>query len=398
MRVLHVINSLSAGGAEVLVADLAIALTRDCDVHVWTYAGVRDRKGQDLCERMQRAGIDVVSAGITKKLQMVSIPALLGRYINECKPDVVHSHIEQSQLFAALSMYLCHPRPILIRTIHSVHIGLPVVRRLRRWLNSRYDWSVACSSAALNARENGLPKGRSCAIDNGITLPCLEEREGARHEVRAELGVGPNRKMFLQIGGMRGHPMPKAHDVVIEAFAAGGFSGNSELVFVGDGHRRADIEARAKELGIYDSLRFCGIVQDVVKYLLAADVVLMPSRHEGFGLVAAEAACIGAPMVLSNIEAFKLFSSKATSICAPGDVESLIGSMRYALDHSIEMWREGELLMPAFRKQFDIVGVAKRYFDLYSSLTGQRANRVVQPTVASARTPSAPRQVRQDRI
>jgi glycosyltransferase involved in cell wall biosynthesis len=376
LRILHVVNTLSAGGAEVLVADLAIALTRHCEVHVWTYGGVRDRKGQDLLERMRSAGIEVVSAEISRKLRMISIPALLGRYINKYQPDVVHSHIEQSQLFAALSMYLCRPRPLLMRTIHSVHIGLPVARGLRSWLNSRYDWNVACSSAALNARENGLPPDRSCAIDNGIILPRLEDRKAARQKVRAELAIHPNRKVVLQVGGMRGDPMPKAHDVVIEAFAAGGFTRTSVLVFVGDGPRRSGIEARAKELGIHSSIRFCGIVNEVVKYILAADIVLMPSRYEGLPLAAAEAACIGAPMVVSSIEAFKLFVSKATSVCAPGDVNSLIASMHYALDHSVEMWREGETLVPAFREQFDIVSVAARYFDLYSSLIGQRSSQI----------------------
>jgi glycosyltransferase involved in cell wall biosynthesis len=374
LKVLHVINTLSAGGAEVLVTDLAIALSQHCQVNVWTYGGTRDLKGRSLRARLQQAGIEVTSPGISKKLRMIPIPALLAGYINQYRPDIVHAHIEQSELFSALSMYLCHPRPILIRTIHNSRIGLPLARKLRPWLAARFDWSVACSDAVLNARENALPKSRACAIDNGITLPELGERAVLRKRVRAELGVPSGMKVLLQIGAMRGSPMQKAHDVVIEAFAAGGFMRTSELVFLGDGHRRAGIETRAKELGIDSSIHFCGIVEDVAKYILAADVVLMPSRYEGLPIAAAEAACLGAPMILSDIEPLRAFASKATSLCAPGDVKSLIASMHYALGHCDEMWQEGEDLIPAFRGRFDITGVAKRYFDLYARLV--RAARV----------------------
>jgi glycosyltransferase involved in cell wall biosynthesis len=175
-------------------------------------------------------------------------------------------------------------------------------------------------------------------------------------------------KVLLQIGAMRGAPMEKAHDVVIEAFAAGGFMRTSELVFLGDGPRRAGIEARSKELGIHSSIHFRGIVDEVAKYILAADIVLMPSRYEGLPMAAAEAACLGAPMVLSDIEPLRLFASKATSLCAPGEVSSLIASMHYGLDHCADMWQEGEKLIPTFRERFDINGVAKRYFDLYARL------------------------------
>jgi hypothetical protein len=79
-------------------------------------------------------------------------------------------------------------------------------------------------------------------------------------------------------------------------------------------------------------------------------------------------------MILSDIEPLRAFASKATSLCAPGDVKSLIASMHYALDHCDEMWQEGEDLIPAFRERFDITGVAKRYFDLYARLVRYELN------------------------
>jgi glycosyltransferase involved in cell wall biosynthesis len=371
VKVLQVINTLSAGGAEVFVADLSIALKRLCEVRIWTFGGVRDQKGQNLSASLQQAGIDVTSAGISNKLGMISVPGRLARYVDHYRPDIVHAHLDQSELVSALSMYLCRRRPVLIRTSHNVRIEWPLARKMRPWLASRYDWSVACSNAVLNAGY-ALPKDRACAIDNGIALPELGARAVLRRQVRAELNVRSGMRVLLQIGAMRGAPMPKAHDVVIEAFAQGGFARSSELVFVGDGPKRADLEARARELGIESSIHFCGVVSEPVKYILAADLVLMPSLYEGLPLVAAEAACAGAPMVVSDIEPLREFVSKATAVCRPGEVSSLIGSIQYGLDHCEEMWQEGEKLVPMFQERFDIRRVANRYFDLYECLLNNR--------------------------
>jgi N-acetyl-alpha-D-glucosaminyl L-malate synthase BshA len=75
----------------------------------------------------------------------------------------------------------------------------------------------------------------------------------------------------------------------------------SRLLLVGDGVERAEAEHLARDLKISDYVRFLGKQEAVVDLLSIADVMLMPSESESFGLAALEAMACGVPVVCSNI-------------------------------------------------------------------------------------------------
>jgi glycosyltransferase involved in cell wall biosynthesis len=88
--------------------------------------------------------------------------------------------------------------------------------------------------------------------------------------------------------------------LALEAIAALVSSGhNLPLTIVGDGPERAELEKRVVDLGISELVRFTGSVAStaVPEYLARADVMIFPSRYEGFGLAAAEALMAGVPVV-----------------------------------------------------------------------------------------------------
>jgi N-acetyl-alpha-D-glucosaminyl L-malate synthase BshA len=75
----------------------------------------------------------------------------------------------------------------------------------------------------------------------------------------------------------------------------------TRLVMVGDGSERAGCEERARELGIADDCLFVGEQPNIVEYLSAADVLLLPSAQESFGLAALEAMACEVPVVASRV-------------------------------------------------------------------------------------------------
>jgi N-acetyl-alpha-D-glucosaminyl L-malate synthase BshA len=75
----------------------------------------------------------------------------------------------------------------------------------------------------------------------------------------------------------------------------------TRLVMVGDGSERPNVEHRARCLGIFDKCVFVGKQPKIVDYLSAADVLLLPSEQESFGLAALEAMACEVPVIASRV-------------------------------------------------------------------------------------------------
>ncbi len=76
---------------------------------------------------------------------------------------------------------------------------------------------------------------------------------------------------------------------------------NTRLVMVGDGSEKTNVEHRARCLGVYDKCVFVGKQPKIVDYLSAADVLLLPSEQESFGLAALEAMACEVPVIASRV-------------------------------------------------------------------------------------------------
>jgi N-acetyl-alpha-D-glucosaminyl L-malate synthase BshA len=75
----------------------------------------------------------------------------------------------------------------------------------------------------------------------------------------------------------------------------------TRLVMVGDGSERTNVEHRARCLKVYDKCVFVGKQPNIVDYLSAADVLLLPSEQESFGLAALEAMACEVPVIASRV-------------------------------------------------------------------------------------------------
>lgn len=76
---------------------------------------------------------------------------------------------------------------------------------------------------------------------------------------------------------------------------------NTRLVMVGDGSERTNVEHRARCLGVDDRVAFVGKQPNIVDYLSVADVLLLPSEQESFGLAALEAMACEVPVIASRV-------------------------------------------------------------------------------------------------
>lgn len=166
--------------------------------------------------------------------------------------------------------------------------------RTRRAL-VRSDLAVCVGSGLVPVLvELGVPAHRTKVVRNGIDVPTLR----AMAEAPAEL-VLPAEPYIVGVGRLH---RQKGFDVLLRAHARALEQGAPDhaLVLVGDGPQRMELHGLAEELGIVDSVRFAGFVRNPHAVVARSQLFVLSSRWEGFGLVLAEALCLGVPVIATR--------------------------------------------------------------------------------------------------
>jgi L-malate glycosyltransferase len=151
----------------------------------------------------------------------------------------------------------------------------------------------------------------------------------------------------------------------------------AKLLLVGDGPERIRIENLCRELGTCDDIRFLGKLEAVEEVLSVADLFLMPSEKESFGLAALEAMACEVPVISSNTGGIpELNIHGVTGFMSDiGDIESMTKNAFYILDDNH---------LPTFKKNalerakdFDINKILPHYEKFYYKIV----NRAKEPAI-----------------
>ena len=173
-----------------------------------------------------------------------------------------------------------------------------------------------------------------------------------------------SQKILMHVSNFRA--VKRVRDVV-QIFARVHEEIPSRLVMVGDGPDRDDAEEEARTLGIDKSVHFLGKLDSVAPLLASADLFLLPSDRESFGLSALEALASGVPVVGCAVGGLPevVRDGETGALCAPGDVDAM---SRAALDilGDGNRWREMSTLAARdARARFSRDAVVAQYEALY---------------------------------
>ncbi|MFT6053664.1 MAG: N-acetyl-alpha-D-glucosaminyl L-malate synthase BshA [Roseivirga sp.] len=142
----------------------------------------------------------------------------------------------------------------------------------------------------------------------------------------------------------------------------------ARLLLVGDGPERSAIEALCRELGIYEHVRFLGKLEAVAEVLSVADLFLMPSEKESFGLAALEAMACEVPVISSNaggipelnLDGITGFTSNI------GDLEEMTKNALFVLnDDNLNTFKHNALKRA---KEFDVANILPQYEAFYEKV------------------------------
>jgi len=186
-----------------------------------------------------------------------------------------------------------------------------------------------------------------------------------KEEIREQLGLG-NGKIVIHISNFR--PVKCIGDI-IRVFYGVSRQIDATLLLVGDGPERTAAEIQVRQLGIVDRVRFLGKLDDIVPLLSMADLMLMPSNAESFGLAALEAMACGVPVVATMAGGFPEFivPGKHGYLLSPGDIKGMTEKALLLLsDHA--HWLECSEACVLQAKRYETALLVEQYELYYRKL------------------------------
>lgn len=208
-----------------------------------------------------------------------------------------------------------------------------------------------------------------CAVEviHNFIDPAVYDRRSYRPELKEQLGR--DRAVVMHISNFR--PVKRVRDIV-RIFARLREAVPSVLVMVGDGPERVVAEQEARHLGVHRETYFLGRLDAVAPLLASADLFLLPSQSESFGLSALEALACGVPVVASRAGGLpEVVDDGVTGVlCQVGDVEAMARAGVEILSDRARWEAMSRAAAAAARERFSRDAIVGQYEAFYARTLG----------------------------
>ncbi|MFH1839380.1 MAG: glycosyltransferase [Patescibacteria group bacterium] len=352
IKVLQITHGLGAGGAERLVYELAMRLPK----HGFDVKTVAVLEGGPLEKDFTKKGLKLVKMKKRGLLGLGTIADLVC-LMKEERPDIVHTHLFLADFWGRIAA--CRAGvPIVITTEHNVNVEYRVKHHFVNRLLSPLTGAFIAVSGEVKKylmKKEGVPERKISVILNGIDLKRVKDR-GARlfHEPPQIISVG---RLFEQ----------KDHETLLRALAK--VEKPWSLRIVGTGPLEKFLRDLVEELKIDSKVEWLGFRDDVPKLLFESDVFCFPSRWEGLGLAAIEAAAAGLPIIATDLPALKeVFNKGEVRFVKSGEVDRWAKAISEVLDNPSFALRTAAKTQERIKKQFSIDRMVGEYVELYKRL------------------------------
>lgn len=352
IRVVHVVLSLTMGGLENVVVQLARQATSRVEPRVICLETTGLLAG--LLEA-QRIPVECVGTPHT------SVPArvaTLRRRLRELAPDVVHSHNEKAHIHVGLAT-LGWKTPALVHTRHGRWQVETHAARLANWLAvQRSTFVVGVSADALAvSRLEGARESQLRVIRNGIDVRTFDEaRRSRRAGSRRAVSVG------------RLAPVKDLGTLLRAARIVTDVRRDFRLDIVGDGPSRPELEDLARALDLTASVTFHGERSDPRPFLAEALVFTQSSLSEGISLTLLEAMAAGVPVVATDVGGNPevVETGRTGLLVPPRQPEALAAAILRLLDTPLLAEAMSHEARARVEREFDVTRMVADYETLYA--------------------------------
>jgi L-malate glycosyltransferase len=334
----------SLGGSGVVATELAHALAqRGHEVHlISSDEPFRWRAG---VPGLTFERVDTPSYPLFREPQyLLALANAIVRISRDRQLDIVHAHYAVPHATAAYladqilaSEHYPSP-PRMVTTLHGTDITYvgsdPSYTRVVAFSIEQSHAVTAVSNSLRSDTIAALHLSREVRVIPNF-LDCAEYRRQPVPELRERLRAGGIDHVVVHASNFR--PVKRV-PAVVEIFRRIRARMAARLVLIGDGPERDAVARAVFEAGLQDVVEFAGEQHDLVPWLSAADLFLLPSEQESFGLAALEAMACEVPVVASRVGGLPEIIDDGTTgyLCAADDLDGMAArGMAVLADHDL---------------------------------------------------------------
>jgi glycosyltransferase involved in cell wall biosynthesis len=321
LRILHTEASVGWGGQEIrILTEAQYFLAKGHEVLIAANAG------SEIVANAPRYGVPAMTLPLTHR----TLPSVLAvrRLLKDWRPDVVNPHSSVDSWLVALARLGLNPRPRVVRTRH---LSANVPRNFAsRWVYNRgADFVMTTGEAIVDAlsADGFMPRSRLAAVPTGIDADVF--KPGDKAPARAALNLPPDKVLFGIAATLRSW---KGHSYLLDALRLAN-GPRMHVVIVGDGPQQPNLEKQIAALGIADQVTMAGRQNDIVAYLHALDVFVLPSyANEGVPQALLQAMASGLPVIACPVGGIPECTRGLASVTLvpPKDAAALADAMKAA--------------------------------------------------------------------
>ncbi len=393
LKILHVVDGLGVGGAEVQLVLLLRHLPQHRFAHAVCHVGLR----AELAGEVANQGVPVydLSHGGRRRVPVV-LPELMG-IVHRLRPDLIHTDGMWGNLCGRVAGRLSGI-PVLTTVGNMLlppegradarpgeSLAGRVLRTLRTFTGRRWTTHFLAITHAVKetvVRAYGVPADRVSVVYRGLDLrQVVGAPAGEIAMLRAVLVPPDARPVLLHIGRF---VRQKGQEVLIRSLPRiRAAYPQVRLLLVGEGPLEPACRALASRLGVADAIVFLGRRRDVAHLLQAADVFVFPSLFEGTGVALLEAMAMAKPIVASDAAAIVEVVGDGAVLVPRGDADRLAGAV-VTLVSRPNLWRPlGARARRRVEERFDIAVNALAF-----GAVCERVARMAHPARAGAPRPA----------
>ena len=358
------------GGSGVVATELGLALAaKGHEVHFITYA--QPFRLPFFMERVFYHEVEVPSYPLFDyPPYSLALSVAMHSAVVKHGLDLLHVHYAVPHATSAwlAKEMLARSGPKVVTTLHGTDITLvgqdPSYYPITRFSIQRSDGLTAVSEYLKRetVERFQIAPERIRVIPNFVDLD--KYRRDAYPCHRSQFTATDDEKLLMHISNFRG--VKRVNDAV-RIFARVARRLPARLLMVGDGPQRGPAQQVAEEEGVADRVIFLGKQQSVAELLSCADLFLLPSEQEAFGLVALEAMACGVPVVATRVGGIPEVVPDGTAgrLAPVGDVEGMAEGAIWLLE-DVERWRAASAAAREAAARYsaeDVVADYESYYD-----------------------------------